>query len=137
MSRQCYLRGVSCFVDASCMWWTEIYIREKVHIWARYVQPLTRSIYFGNIMLYCFFYDGGSDDIVVRYFLFPSLIGLSSNFSHYRKGVYPVGIKLFNNPPECTKNVCGIPILFKSAQNSYLYAHSYSVDKYFIVSREW
>jgi len=80
--------------------------------------------------------DGGSsdnDDIVVRYFLFRTLIDLSSNFSLYRKGVYSVGIKLFNSPTECTKNVCGIPILIKSALNNYLYAHSYSVDKYVIV----
>jgi len=86
------------------------------------------------------FFDDGSgsvddDDIVVRCFLFRTSIDLSSNFSVYRKGVYSVGIKLFNSSPECIKNVCGIPILFKSALNNYLYSHYYSVDEYVIVSR--
>jgi len=41
--------------------------------------------------------DDDDDDIVVRYILFHTLINLSSNFSLHQKGVYSVGIKLFNS----------------------------------------
>jgi len=98
MSQQCYLRGVSCFVHAYVhVMDRNIYQREGAYLSALCTALDQVNIFWQYNAVLFFFYDGDGgtdDDIVVRYFLFPTLIGLSSNFSHYRKGVYPVGIKL-------------------------------------------
>jgi hypothetical protein len=60
----------------------------------------------------------------------------SSNLSLYQKGVYPFGIKVFNNLPQSIKNLSNDTKQFKSALNNYLHAHSfYTIDEYFDVTR--
>jgi hypothetical protein len=60
----------------------------------------------------------------------------SSDLSLYQKGVYPFGIKVFNNLPQ-KKNLSNGTKQFKSALKNYLHTYSfYTVDEYFHVSRE-
>jgi hypothetical protein len=61
----------------------------------------------------------------------------SSNLSLYEKGVYSVGIKVFNSLPQRVKILSGNHKQFKSPLKNYLYAHFfYSVEEYFNVSTE-
>jgi hypothetical protein len=104
MSRQYYLHGVS-VLDIN------IYQREGAYLSAVCTALDQVNIFWQYNAVLFLDDDSGSDDdddILVRCFLFHTLIDLSSNFSVYQAGVYSVGIKLFNSSPECIKYACGI-----------------------------
>jgi len=50
----------------------------------------------------------------------------------YQKGVYYLGIKIFNGLPKAIKNISTKPKKFKTALKHYLLTHSfYSLDEFF------
>jgi hypothetical protein len=54
-----------------------------------------------------------------------------ANLTIYQKGVYYLGIKIFNSLPLEIKNVAGNQIMFKIALKKFLYTHSfYTMEEY-------
>jgi hypothetical protein len=62
----------------------------------------------------------------------------SSNLSLYQKGVYLIGIKVFNGLLQGIKNLCDNSETFKWALKNCLQSHSfYFIDEYFNVNKQW